>query len=194
MSTNPYASPNSISEDENQTPGKKVPVAGIVFGILNILYGVSMLLCNGSTGLFFFIELPQSMIEANPAMELMQVNWLYKLYNQLGIVASMISGLLFIVAGVGLLQLRPFGRWLSIILCLLEYFLLVLSLVVNGIYLVPALLRQIDSLPSGSPEQYGAIGGLIGGILGAVFSAIYPSVTLFFMFRPKMIAAYAAKT
>ena len=193
MSTtpNPYSSPNPIVDDEApQVVRKSPPLAGIIFGVLHILYGLSMLLCNGISGLVFVVKLPAEMVEGNAGMDAM-ANPFFRLYSQCGIVASMISGVIFIVAGVGLLRLRPFGRRLSIWVALLEYFLLLLSVVLNGIYLLPLLLKQINTLPSGTPEQMGALIALISVSIGVVFSALYPTLVLFCMTRPKMVAAYA---
>jgi hypothetical protein len=192
MSNNPYASPAPLGDPANYgTPGKAiVPVAGVVLGILHMLYAVFTFVCNGFSGIFFFIDLPPEMTKGNAAVELMNISAFYLIYNQASLLLSLVAAVVLFVAGVLLLQGRPYGRKLSIYYCIYDFISITLSMIVNGILLFPMLFDQINDFPPGHPERLGAQFGLVGGLLGVVLSLIYPVVVIIFMYRPKMIEAY----
>lgn len=194
MSENPYASPATLGDPAGYTtPGKPpAPVAGIVLGILNMLYAVLAFLCNGISGLTFFISLPPEMTKDNAAVELMNINPFYKIFTQAILIGSLLAAVVLFVAGVLLLQVRPWGRKLSIYYCIYDFTSISLGLIVNAILLFPLLFDQINTFPVGSPERMGAAFGLVFGLVGVVLSLLYPIVLVVFMHRPKIIAAYQA--
>lgn len=192
MSHNPYASPTPLGDPANYTtPGKVVaPVAGMVLGILHLMYAGLTFVCNGISGLVFFVPLPPEMSKGNAAVELMDTSLVYKIFNQTSLIISLISAVVLFIAGIGLLQVKPYGRKLSIYYCIYDFISITLGLLVNGILLFPLLINQINTFPSGSPESMGAYGGLIGGLVGVALSLVYPLIVIIFMYRPKMIEAY----
>lgn len=195
MSTNPYSSPSPLADPTGYAvPGKQqTPVAGTVLGILNILYGLSVFLCLGAMSVYLFVAFTAEAAEGDAALQLMQENAFVKFYHYTSLLLSMLTGLCYIGAGVGLLMLRPFGRRLSIGLASIELAQLAVSLAVNCIFLFPIFVRQIERVPSGSPEQITAISSLVSGLAGIAISTIYPAVVLFVMYRKSMVAAYGAK-
>lgn len=188
MSTNPYESPTAYSSGYG-TVGAEKPVAGIVFGILNLLFGTLGICGIAFSSLMFFIPLDPDMVRQNPALQLLQDNQFYKLFMQASIVVGGVFTFVLIGAGVGLLMMKSFGRTLSIWYGWYGIISTVLTAVVNVFIVFPALIDHMNNMPQG-PAQAGAIGGIIGGIVGIVIAPIYPGLLLFFMYRPKIIAAY----
>lgn len=190
MSTNPYESPTAYTSGYPATAEK--PVAGIVFGILNLFFGIFGICGVVGTSVMFFIKLDPELVKQNPALQLMEDSEFYKLFMY----GSMVTGLIFtfvlIGAGIGLLTLKPYGRTLSIWYSWYGIISTILTAVVNVFIVFPALFEHMNNMPPG-PAQAGAIGGIIGGVVGLVIAPIYPGLLLFFMYRPKIIAAYRGR-
>lgn len=192
MSTNPYASPTPFGEpgsDRPQTAG--VPVAGTIFGVLNIVFGLFGICGTAVSSLMFFMPIDPAMARQNPVLKLMEDSPFYRIFNQGALIVGLIATLVLILAGVGLLMQRPFGRQLSIGYGVYGVVAVILGAIVNVMFVFPALLENYQALPPG-PEKAGAIGGIIGGVIGLVIGLIYPVLVLIFMYTPKIKAAYRA--
>lgn len=192
MSTNPYASPTPFGEPGSDRPlTGAMPVTGIVFGVLHIVFGLFGICGTAISSLMFFMPIDPAMARQNPVLKLMQDSPFYRTFNQVALIIGLIATLVLIVAGVGLLMQRPFGRQLSIGYGIYGIIAVILGTIVNVLFVFPALLENYQALPPG-PEKAGAIGGIIGGVVGLILGLIYPALTLYFMYTPKMIAAYRA--
>lgn len=190
MSNNPYASPASFGDPSAyQTPTPERPVAGIVFGILNLVFGVLGICGNAFSALMFVVPVTPQMAEQNLVLKLMNDSPGYRLFLQASVVLGFLSTIVLIVAGAGLLMQRALGRQLSIGWAIYAIVTVVLGLVVNIFIVFPVLFKQINDMPAG-PNQAGAIGGIIGGVIGALVGFIYPALLLYFMYTPKVTAAY----
>jgi hypothetical protein len=168
-----------------------MPIAGTIFGVLHIVFGLFGICGSVFSSLMFFIPVTPDMARQNPVLKLMQENAFYRIFNQGSLIIGLIATFVLIAAGIGLLMQRPFGRKLSIGYGVYGVIAVILGTIVNVVFVFPALLENINNMPAG-PEQAGAIGGIIGGVLGLVLGLIYPVLTLYFMYTPKMIAAYRA--
>jgi hypothetical protein len=189
MSTNPYESPTTAGGVSQFSPGPEKPVAGIVFGILNLVFGVLGICGIAFSAIILFIPLDPEMVRGNPALRLMQENQFYKLFTQVGIVLGTLAHLAQIISGIGLLTMKSYGRTLALVYGWYAIIATVLTVIVNVFIVFPALYENMNVARPG-PEQAGAIGGIIGGVIGIVIAPIYPGLLLFFMYRPKVIAAY----
>lgn len=187
MSTNPYQSPLPYSPGTNFTHTNIRPTSGTVFGILNIVFG-SLGIC----GMIFTVGMllvPQNPNVPNPVIEIMNENPGYRVFQNVGIGLGFIATTVLIVAGIGLLKLKPFGRKLSIGYGIYVIISALVGFVVNWIFLLGPLMEKMNTLPPG-PAQAGAIGGLIGGVAGPCIGLVYPVLLLIFMFRKNVIEAY----
>lgn len=189
MSTNPYESPAAYGSAPGYASAPEKPVSGIIFGILNLVFGVFGVCGVLASSVMFFIPLDPEMVKQNPALQLMQDNQFYKLFTQVGIAVGLIATFVLIGAGIGLLTMKPYGRTLSIIYGWYGIISTVLTAIVNVFIVFPGLIEHMNNSPPG-PAQAGAIGGIIGGVVGILLAPIYPGLLLFFMYRPKVIAAY----
>ena len=115
--------------------------------------------------------------------------WAYYAFTMvtmaLGFVATIALGL----AGYGLLNMRPWGRHVSIVYALYAIIAGIVGMIVNWIWLIGPLMEKADAAGAG-PEQAGAIGGVMGGVLGGCVGLIYPIVLLIFMMLPHVAQAF----
>jgi hypothetical protein len=165
------------------------PASAAVFGILNILFGVIGLCGTVFSAALFFA--PQASGQ-NPVLEIMAENTLYRVFMQVSIVLGVFAALVLIISGIGLLQLKPYGRTLAIIYGVYAVVAGVVGMIVNFVFIVGPLLQQAGDSPAG-PEQAAAIGGAIGGTFGGCIGLIYPVLLLIFMYRRNVVEAFRAR-
>jgi hypothetical protein len=190
VSTNPYQSPNAFT-DQYQSPNMQpqLPVSAIVFGILNLVMGALTLCGSAFSSIAFFLPTTPEALEMNPALKVMHENQLFRMFNIVVVGMSFIAAIVLLIAGLGLLTQKPFGRYLSIGYGWYAIIMGIVGLLVNVLVFFPALYEAMENAPPG-PAKAGAIGGLIGGVIGSVLAFIYPTLLLIFMNRAVLIAAF----
>jgi hypothetical protein len=99
------------------------------------------------------------------------------------------QALVLLAAGIGLLLTQYWARILSIVYSIIAIVYVVISSAVNYPQ-VQAMLARIPSVPA---AMLPAI-TLVVTVLGLVFGLVYPILLLFFMTRPKVIAALDPET
>ena len=164
------------------------PVSTLVLGILNLVFGAMGLLGIAMTMAMVFIPQPKSPSpNPNPFMGLIQENEGYALFMKISVPLGLVASVVLILAGVGLLRLRSWGRHLSIGYAIYAIIAAIVGAAANCYFLMP-LVQKALRMPGG-PEQMGLIGGVIGGMVGGCVGVLYPAILLFFMFRPNVVAA-----
>lgn len=83
-----------------------------VFGILNIVMAVFGIV---SLTTMFFLLLPQAAATNNPVVQLIHDNAAYAAWIKLSLAMGLVATVAKLVAGIGLLKLKPWGRQRSII-------------------------------------------------------------------------------
>ena len=162
------------------------PVSTLVLGILNLVFGAMGLLGIAMTIAMMFIPQPKSP-NPNPFMRLIQENEGYALFMKISVPLGLVASVVLLLAGVGLLRLRLWGRHLSIGYAIYAIIAAVVGAAANCYFLMP-LLEKASRMPAG-PEQMGLIVGAISGMVGGCVGILYPAILLFFMFRPNVVAA-----
>jgi hypothetical protein len=188
MSTNPYQPPSHFSNQDLAAEPQN-PTAATVFGILNILFGVLGLCGLTLSAVMMFSSFFAQFAKDNPAMQLMEDNAIYRTFMQVAMVLGFIATPVLVFSGIGLLQIRPYGRTLSIGYGVYSIVMNVLGMLVNVAFVFPALIESANAA-GGGPAAAGAWGGIIGGVFGGCIGFIYPGLLLYFMFRPNMVAAF----
>lgn len=163
----------------------KRPTSVTVFGILNIVFAVLGLFGLAVSVLLF---LPQAAATKNPVVQLIHDNATYAAWMKLCLALGLAATMAKLTAGIGLLQLKPWGRQLSIIYAIYAMLMVVASGVVNYFFLMRPLLEQVAQKQG--TEHAAAVGGAIGGTFGSCFGLIYPILLLVFMLRPDVAAAF----
>ena len=124
---------------------------------------------------------------SNPVVRIMHENPDYQTFQRVGMVIGFPAAIVLLIAGIGLLQMQPWGRYLTIVYAIYGALMGVTSAVINYLWLFRPLLEQFaDKGPAG---QAVAIGGAAGTVLGGCFALVYPVILLVFMNRRNVIEA-----
>lgn len=187
MDPNPYRSPVAPAA---ASPSSR-PASLIVFGILNILFGVLGLCGTAGSSAMFFMDLPRDPAIPNPMLDLIASNPTFRLFMQVTVVLGGLASLVLLVAGVGLLLTKAWGRTLSVGYAWYAIVAGIVGLLVNWVYVMQPMLAAMKGAEG--PAAFGAIGGLVGGLIGGLVSLAYPIVLLAFMNRTALRAALAPR-
>jgi hypothetical protein len=190
VSTNPYQSPNAFT-DKYQAPNlqPQLPVSAIVFGILNLVMGGLTLCGTAASSIAFFMPTTPEALEMNPALKIMHETRWFFVYNVVLAGLSFVAGIALLIAGLGLLTQKPYGRYLSIGYAWYAIIMGIVGLLVNVLLFFPAMYEAIERAPEG-PVKAGATIGLIAGAIGSMVGFVYPTLLLIFMNRAVLIAAF----
>jgi hypothetical protein len=189
MDPNPYRSPAAA------TPGPATAAAGrpaslVVFGILNIVFGILGLCGTAGSAAMFFVEMPRDPLVPNPALELMESDATYRIIMQVMIALGAVAAVVLLAAGVGLLRSKSWGRTLSMAYGWYAIVGAIVGMLVHWLYLVQPLVAKMD--PAFGPAEAATVGVAVSGFLGGCLGMIYPVILLVFMSRPALRAALGA--
>lgn len=162
------------------------PASVTVFGILNILFGILGVFGTLAT-LLAQAALNTDTGQRNPLWSNQPV---MEAWMHISLVLGSIFTVVLIIAGIGLLRLRPWGRRCSIIYAAYA----ILSSALGTVFMLMfVLLPMWDQMGAGqSPAQRaGLLGGMFGGLIGGLIGCIYPALLWYFMCRPHVRAAFA---
>lgn len=164
------------------------PTSVTVFGILNIAFAAF-----GVFGLIFSIALFFLPADSNnPVIKLIHEIPGYAMWLKICIPLGVLSCLVLLAAGIGLLCMKSWARIFSIAYAIYAIVFGIIGMVINFIFMVQPMLEQAKQQQG--PEAAAAIGGAIGGTIGGCFGLIYPVLLLIFMTRPKVVAAFRPST
>ena len=170
------------------------PKSMTVFGILNIIFGALGLCGTAATIPMFLVDASTAAAEENPMLQIMHDSPAYHGFMLVSVVLGLVACIALILAGIGLLQGKAWGRSISIIYAWYAIVAAVVGIIFNWFYLIQPLIEQAQQQSGSSPEEIGAmVGGAVGGLAGGCFGALYPIILLIFMHRPA-IKQYLAQT
>jgi hypothetical protein len=161
------------------------PTSVTVFGVLNIVFAVLGFLGLLAAAAMFRANPGGS---ENPVLQMMHDNPGFATWMKISTVLGFIISAFLLAAGIGLLQLKPWARQLSIGYGIYSLIMIPVGSVVNFIYIARPMLEQAQHQQG--PAAAGAAVGAIGSIIGGLFGLIYPVLLLIFMTRPKVVAAF----
>ena len=166
------------------------PTSVTVLGILNIVFAAFGLMGIAIYILMMFV--PSSLNAKNPVLDLMRQNPGYAMYANISTFVGAAFTLVHLLAGIGLLMLRPWGRWLSIAYAVFAIISLIVNSLINYYFLLAPMIDKLAALQPGQ-EKAAAIGGIVGMVAGTCVGPIYPIILLIFMYRPNVKAAFGAQ-
>jgi hypothetical protein len=166
------------------------PTSVTVLGILNIVFAAFGLMGIALSIAMMFVHPALNM--KNPVLDLMRQNPGYMMYTNISMVVSAVFTLMLGLAGIGLLMLRPWGRWLSIAYAVFAILSLIVNSLINYYFLLAPMIDKLAALPPGQ-EKAAALGGIAGMVVGICLGPIYPVILLIFMFRPNVMAAFGSQ-
>jgi hypothetical protein len=135
---------------------------------------------------------PSTLNAKNPVLDLMRQNPGYAMYANISTIVGGVFTLVLGLAGIGLLMLRPWGRWLSIAYAVFAIISLIVNSLINYYFLVAPMIDKLAAVQPGQ-EKAAALGGIVGMVVGTCIGPIYPVILLIFMFRPNVMAAFGAQ-
>jgi hypothetical protein len=162
----------------------KRPTSVTVFGILNIVFAAfGILSVFGSVMLFA----ATSATSNNPVIRIIHNNPAYAAWLEVSIGLGLIVSGALLAAGIGLLQLKPWARIISIVYSIYSLVMVPVGTAISYVYVTQPLLAQAHTSQN---QEAAAIGGTIGGMIGGCFGLIYPVLLLIFMLLPKVASAF----
>ena len=192
---------------------RKRPTAVLVLAILNLVFGASSALCYlcvGAVVALVAVALGQPGARQDPALRDLK-DALASLNQQApllvpGMIAdavfSVVLALLLCLAGLGLLGMRPWARFLCLFCAAADLLAQAGSLVFRYAYVNPAMDRWEQTFRAGHPQMQGdpfsllgnsPVGDLVAGS-SVFFSAAYDVAILIVLLRPSIAAAFAGGT
>ena len=188
---------------------RKRPTAVLVIAILHMVGGVILLLTSicgaamqgisanlqpagpqaGAPGMFSQQQMQAELDKVIPGYTAVT-------FGQMGV--SFLFGILLLIAGVGLLSMRPWARVLSIVYAVLSILNHIFSLVYALAYVVPGTQAVMEktfasdpNLKAATSNMSGMMSGMMvfGVIIGAAFIA-YPITVLVILTRRSVVAAF----
>lgn len=160
------------------------PASVTVFGILNFVFAAF-----GAIGLIASFALLSVPINSDQSVvKLMYEGQAYATWLKICIPLGLMSCIVLLAGGIGLLWLKPWARTLSIAYAIYAIAFVVFGMWINLDLMAQPMFQQVSHTQG--LEAAGAIGGPISGTIGGIFWVIYPIVLLVFMLRPKVAAAF----
>ncbi|MBN2195700.1 MAG: hypothetical protein JW751_22960 [Polyangiaceae bacterium] len=163
------------------------PTSITVFGVLNLIFGV-LGTCGVGASL---VGLLTSQPGTNPVYDIMRQNSILLVWTYVSSALGALFTLLLILSGVGLLMAKSWGRLLGLGYAAATILFGLLGLVVNSVFLVPAMFALTESADPALAG--GAIGGIAGAIGGGCVGMVYPILLIFFMTRRPVVDYLAAQ-
>jgi hypothetical protein len=190
------------------------PAAVLVMAILNLVFGGLHLLvyvCAGCTMGVMYQFANMAPPAAPPGQP--NVNSIYgSMFQELGklpgywafMIASNVLGILLatllIVAGIGLLKMRPWSRTLCVVYVFGMFLFQIANVYYGMVYVNPAMARWQENLMRQQPQAVppgfapNATFSNLGTIVGAGFFMAYSVALMVVLFLPSVSAAFAGKT
>ncbi len=159
------------------------PSAVTAFGILNIVFGGLGVLCTPMSLIFLRIQRESDL----PLSRVMNMNAGLFAYWVVVAALTVLSALALIAAGIGLLQMRPWARVLSIAYGIFSIIMGIVGIFVNAVFVFgPA----ISAAGMGGREGVASLVGVTAGMAGGIIGLVYPVLLLVFMTRPRIRDAF----
>lgn len=169
------------------------PAAIVVFGILNLVFGTLGVCGTAASSAMLFIDIPRNPAIPNPALDLIQSNATYRLFVQVMMTLGTIFAVVLVVAGIGLLLSKAWGRTLSIVYGWYAILGIIIGMIAHWVFLMQPLLVDMWQADGNSGPNTAAFVGIFGGLVGGCLGLIYPVILLVFMYRPALRDALAGR-
>lgn len=155
------------------------PISVTIFGILNIFFGLLAIVT------VLFSSVFSSMGSANPMMRQLNENSAYATWMTISRPLNGLGAVAMIAGGIGLLFLQNWARILSIIYGVFS----IVMVIVGGVVMLNVFM-SLMAHASGPATMPMMVGMMFGSVIGIFFGMAYPVLLIFFMNRPKVVAAF----
>jgi hypothetical protein len=165
----------SFQQDEIPPMPRRKPSGGVTaLGIISIIYSVFFYICCGFASFAspFFTEAFQHMAERQ-GLSGYQPTRAMQAFSFINGSVTVILGALLLIGGIGLLQLKPWGRSLSIAASLAVIVWALIIFILNIFLVYPATVRMLgDKFPQGQQM----IISVVAGVFGVFMQLVYPII------------------
>lgn len=158
------------------------PKSATVFGILNIAFAAM-----GFVGMIFTVVMLRVAASTQTA-QLIKQSPVLAAWTKFTLPLGFISMIVLLIAGIGLLMMKNWGRILSIIYAVYALVFGLIGMVITFLFMLMPMIEKAQQ--TSGPESIGMVAGAIGGMVGSVIALAYPVLLLIFMTRPKLIEAF----
>jgi hypothetical protein len=155
------------------------PISTLIFGILNIGYGLWKMGAPLLSLAMSKIKLP-----GNAGIVAMTADPTFAALTKFSMWAGATLGLALVAFGIGLLLLQNWARIGSIIYSVID----IVLVVVVGMVMWPFTKRMMEQMPNVPPGMMAGFAA-VGLVVGVLFGLAYPVLLLFFMTRSNVIEA-----
>ncbi|CAN5195966.1 hypothetical protein BH23VER1_BH23VER1_09550 [soil metagenome] len=163
------------------------PAPALVFGVLNIIFGVF-----GGLAIIWTATVYASpeMAEANLAVKAMVENPTYLAYSKASLALGAVGSIVLVACGIGLLLMKRWARKWSVGYGIYAIVSGVVGIAMQLVYVVMPLL----DLPADErgTEWMVAVSGGVGGSLFGVVALLHPVLLIWFMRRKSVREAFEA--
>jgi hypothetical protein len=155
------------------------PMSVLIFGILNICYGLFKL-----GMLLLSTVMSQIGPKGNPVAAAMKSDPTMAAWTKFSMVSGVSLGLALVAFGIGLLLLKNWARVGSIVYSMID----IVLVVIGSMLIWPITQRAMEQLPN---VPHGMVEGIamVSLVLGIIIGLAYPALLLFFMTRTNVIEA-----
>ncbi|MDA7980027.1 MAG: hypothetical protein MPJ50_14755 [Pirellulales bacterium] len=177
---------------------QKRPTSATVFAVLHIIFGV--LGTCGVISTFIGLLFPEALSfgQSNPAMDAFAANGTATAVNWVSSIWGVVTVILMLTAGIGLLSIKPYGRTCSIYYAFSSLGAIIFQFVTYLMVMMPLLDQVLETMrdnPAGDAAQQAAMEMSIEvtpyiTLVMLVISAIYPTLVLIFMNRRPILELY----
>jgi hypothetical protein len=178
--SNPYQPSTTEYDAIPPSPGQRSSIA-MIFGILNLCFGALGIFgtCAGGALLAFVPALTQmAEVQEGPELQIIPEGPMFAFFVA-SIVLGGILAIVLIVAGVGLMKYKNWGRTLSIAYAWLNIVFTIISTIAS----VGVAINKATENGLADQEKATQIGSAVGGSIGGCIGLIYPIVLLIFMYN-----------
>ena len=160
----------------------KRPASATIFGIFNIVWGF-LGVCSLTWALIMRFGLIPG-LEDDPVIERMASNSGYQAFTIVSEIFGAVATVVILAAGFGLLQMRHWARLATIGWAAYSILMVIVGSLLNFFLIFRPLINE-----TGGPERIALMFGLGFTLAIMTFIGAYCVVAIFFMTRPKLIAA-----
>lgn len=179
-SDNPYQAAAPVSAQIDL--GNRKPTSITVFGIINVVFA-AMGLCGFAWLLVTtFVPMPQG---ENILAEFTE-NPTYKTITLAQQGVAFLITILLLIAGIGLINGRPYGRRLSIAYAIVHIVFSLLTIGLNIAYIMLPAVAKANDFPEGTERVTLMVAGSAAGI-APICGWLYPILLLIFMNRASVV-------
>ena len=161
------------------------PMSVSVFGMLNIVFGAFGLLGVLMSAPMFFSKAADS---KNYVIQVMHDSSVFSAWMMISAVVGAVASAALLGAGIGMLQLRPLSRKVSVGYAIYSLVMTPIGVVMEFLFVLPVLIIQTRQQPG--PASAAAVSGTLWSMFGSLVGLIYPVLLLIFMSRRSVIAAF----